>query len=372
MGIIWVLFKNNVKNLTSKNPAFMMVFILLPVIISVGISMLIPSTTILNGVIVDKADTEISSLLIEDLNQNACLTVSVQDEANIQNEIKLGNFDFGIVVNENFDTLLEIGDYENAIELYSCNSDGYVEILKNTLGTELSVFSAILNSDKTNYTASLEDYMSQKTPIDLMNMDDTKNDYTAANMLFSFLIMFAFLRAMTGASLVTKDRELGVYTRMLISEATPLCYFVANVLSSVVLVALQNVLALILISFCSDIVLGGSILEILVIILVLSFIAVALGDFFVVCIENKEVSNIVSTFVAIILLMAGIVPKEMLPKIAVVISSVIPTRWAVNCLESLQAGNSLEASSFYLAMMLVCAIALLAVTMLMVNRKSKK
>ena len=372
MRTVWVLVKNNIKSLTSKSPAFLIMFILLPVIISVGISMLIPSTRIMNGVVINHSGTVLAEKFIEDLNQNACLELSMNDTVNMKDEIKLGNYNFGIIINEGFDEAVSKYDYADAIEIYCRNSEGYVSLLEQTISTELSNFTYLINMDTTDTLTQIDTYLNSKYQISMINMDDSANDYTTTNMLFSFIIMFAFLRAMTGASLVTKDRELGVYTRMLMTDATLHQYYIANILSSVLLVLVQNIAALGLISLCSDIVFGGTILEILIVLLVLSIMAVVLGDFFVVCTENKEVSNILSTFVAIILLMTGIVPKEMLPRTAVIISSVIPTRWAVNCLENMQAGESLFDSSIYLVMMILCSAALFAAIMIIVKRKYKK
>ena len=144
----------------------------------------------------------------------------------------------------------------------------------------------------------------------------------------------------------------------------------ANLLSNVILVAVQNGAALILIYLLSGVSMGGTVPEILLIILVLSFVAAALGDFFVAITDNKEIANILSTFVAIILLMAGIVPKEQLPEGALFLSNLIPTRWAVNCLELLQEGGGISDCALYLVLMLLSAIALLAITLGAVRRRS--
>lgn len=369
MKTVWILLKNNIKILTVKSPMFTVLYILLPVVISVGISMLIPNMSSVSGVLIDRSGSPEAEAFAKALQNNAVLEITVDEDVDVSDEIMLGNYDFGIVIKEDFATALETGQMDEAVEVYCGSSSGKIEIVEGTVGTELRSIRGISTLNSSDLTESLSDYLTGKTVIHSMNLDDTQHDYTAGNMLFSFLIMFAFLRAMTSAATIIKDRELGVYTRILITDTTPTQYYIANVISGVLLVAVQNGVSLFLIMLFSDIVLGGTVMETWIIILHLSFVAVTLGNFFVVSTDNKEISNILSTFVAIILLMAGIVPLEMLPKAAVFITDIIPTRWAVYCLEALQRGGTLAESVPYLLMMSVCSIILLAITLRIVRNK---
>lgn len=369
MKTVWILLKNNIKILTVKSPMFTVLYILLPVVISVGISMLIPNMSSVSGVLIDRSGSPEAEALAKALQNNAVLEITVDEDVDVSDEIMLGNYDFGIVIKEDFATALETDKMDEAVEVYCGSSSGKIEIVEGTVGTELRSIRGISTLNSSDLTESLSDYLTGKTVIHSMNLDDTQHDYTAGNMLFSFLIMFAFLRAMTSAETIIKDRELGVYTRILITDTTPTQYYIANVISGVLLVAVQNGVSLFLIMLFSDIVLGGTVMETWIIILHLSFVAVTLGNFFVVSTDNKEISNILSTFVAIILLMAGIVPLEMLPKAAVFITDIIPTRWAVYCLEALQRGGTLAESVPYLLMMSVCSIILLAITLRIVRNK---
>ena len=370
MRVIWILLKNNIKNLTAKSPVFTILFILLPVIISVGISLLIPSTKVFSGIILDQSGSVLSSAFVDSLSSNESMTIQVKKEADIAGEIKLGNYDFGILLDEDFDSALKQGNPAESVKVWSSDASGTLGIVKAAVQTELSRFSAICRADPGNEQENLEVYQKGKYNVESRNSDDSSYDYSAANMLFSFLIMFAFLRAMTGAFLISKDKELGIYTRLLLTPATEFHYYMANLLSNVILVAVQNGAALILIYLLSGVSMGGTGPEILLIILVLSFVAAALGDFFVAITDNKEIANILSTFVAIILLMAGIVPKEQLPEGALFLSNLIPTRWAVNCLELLQEGGGISDCALYLVLMLLSAIALLAITLGAVRRRS--
>src|SRR5699024_3889122 len=286
MKNIFFLVKHNIKLLTQKSPIFTLVFIFIPILISVCLSLLIPDIRSFNGQVIDNCDSELSKLYIETIASKESINLERYNNTgnlNLEDKIRVGDISFGLVISKNFNEAIETGKYAKAFEVYCIDNDIGMETIESVIFMEAQRFNFLLTKSaaKEDKTEWVEENIKDTVNVISMNLDGTSSDYSLSNMLFSFLIMFAFMRAMNGSAVISRDKERGIYSRILISSISLEKYFLGNLLSTIIVVVFQSIISIYLITKVTGIEFGGNLAEISFILLLLSLVSVTLSNFFI-------------------------------------------------------------------------------------------
>ncbi len=367
IGNLWVIIKNNLRIALVKKPVYSVLLIVLPVIVLFLASKIFTHGGItLNIGIVDNSNTKSSKAIVKVLGEEYGIKIKSIDEENLSSEFGEKNINAAIIIQENFEDKLLQGDI-SGIKVRVLEGENIGDMINVLLGPELSNLSSLARiheGDRVNYLKSLESYKVSDVKIERAQLSDLYGDYSNSEMFIGFLIMFIFLRAMNGAFLVSEDKNQNVYTRILTAPVKGWQYYLANIITTFILIVIQILITLVAINFFSDINIGMNYVQLFIILCVIGLVAVSIGSFCLAITDSRDLSNILSNFILMTSMFLGgcFVPVSLFPEIIDRISYFTPTRWAMEAVLDLQQGMTFSHISKYLGIMLLFAVVFFVIT----------
>lgn len=378
MRTLYVLIKNNLRILVLKKTSYTIMLVVCPVIISVFLSTFIgnhSSSSIKIGVM-DKSKSISSEEII-----NSLITKDIIDVINIKNEEEVEkNFvskdiDVAIIIDEDFEGKLLRGD-TSGILIKGLENENIHEMISGVIGYDIANFkkiAAINNGEYIGYKDSLKKYDSNNIEISKESLNDLYGDYSNSQTLIGFLVMFAFFRAMSGSMLIGEDKEQHIYTRVLVAQVSLWQYYLSNILSTLLLLMIQIIITIVGINILSDINIGMSSLELFVVLLTVSIVAVSIGCFCVTVTNSRELSSIISNFILMTFLFLGgcFVPVRAFTDFLNKISYFTPTRWVMEAIINLQQGREMAIVLSDLGIVILFALAFFTTSIYSISKRDK-
>lgn len=206
-------------------------------------------------------------------------------------------------------------------------------------------------------------------------MDDTSGIISSnlSQMLIGFMIMFALYRAMSGTALINEDKEENIYTRILAASIKTWEYYLSNIISVIVLLIILFGLSILGINIFTDIDFGVSKIALFIILCLISIVSVSIGTFCNSVTDDRDLSDIISTVLIVVFLFVGgcFVPIQDLPKTINIVSYFTPTRWAMEAINNIQNGESINVIIMNLGMLLLFAALFFITAVYCINRRDK-
>ena len=157
----------------------------------------------------------------------------------------------------------------------------------------------INNGDFKKYKSSVERKEKEKIQVSYKDLNDVEGNHSVSQTLIGFIIMFAFYRAMSGSGLIGEDKEQNMYTRILTTSVKPWQYYLSNIISTTILLAILFSISVIEINLVSTIEIGVSNIMLITILLILGIVSVSVGTFCMTITNDRDLSSIISNFITI-------------------------------------------------------------------------
>lgn len=377
MRSVYALVKNNLKIMILKKPAYTILTVVFPMIIFLFAPKIIDqSITEINVGIYDESKSFSSNKLDEYLSDIDMINlVEVNSEDDLKQKFNTRDIYLGIMIDKNMEEKVLRGDNSGVI-LYGIEGENLYEILDKGLSIELSNMinlAKINNGDFEKYKSSVERKEKEKIQVSYKDLNDVEVNHSVSQTLIGFIIMFAFYRAMSGSGLIGEDKEQNMYTRILTTSVKPWQYYLSNIISTTILLAILFSISVIEINLVSTIEIGVSNIMLITILLILGIVSVSVGTFCMTITNDRDLSSIISNFITISFLALGgcFVPLSYLSGIINKISYFTPIRWAMEAINNAQQGADISVIVMNLLVLSLFGVVFFIISVYCINKRDK-
>lgn len=377
MRSVYALVKNNLKIMILKKPAYTILTVVFPMIIFLFAPKIIDgSITEINVGIYDESKSFSSNKLDEYLSDIDMINlVEVNSEDDLKQKFNTRDIYLGMMIDKNMEEKVLRGDSSGVI-LYGIEGENLYEILDKGLSIELSNMinlAKINNGDFKKYKSSVERKEKEKIQVSYKDLNDVEGNHSVSQTLIGFIIMFAFYRAMSGSGLIGEDKEQNMYTRILTTSVKPWQYYLSNIISTTILLAILFSISVIEINLVSTIEIGVSNIMLITILLILGIVSVSVGTFCMTITNDRDLSSIISNFITISFLALGgcFVPLSYLSGIINKISYFTPIRWAMEAINNAQQGADISVIVMNLLVLSLFGVVFFIISVYCINKRDK-
>ena len=377
MRSVYALVKNNLKIMILKKPAYTILTVVFPMIIFLFAPKIIDqSITEINVGIYDESKSFSSNKLDEYLSDIDMINlVEVNSEDDLKQKFNTRDIYLGIMIEKNMEEKLLKGDNSGVI-LYGIEGENLHEILDKGLSIELSNMinlAKVNDGDLEKYKLSVERKEKEKIQVSYKDLNDVEGNHSVSQTLIGFIIMFAFYRAMSGSGLIGEDKEQNMYTRILTTSVKPWQYYLSNIISTTILLAILFSISVIEINLVSTIEIGVSNIMLITILLILGIVSVSVGTFCMTITNDRDLSSIISNFITISFLALGgcFVPLSYLSGIINKISYFTPIRWAMEAINNAQQGADISVIVMNLLVLSLFGVVFFIISVYCINKRDK-
>ena len=377
MRSVYALVKNNLKIMILKKPAYTILTVVFPLIIFLFAPKIIDqSITEINVGICDESKSFSSNKLDEYLSDIDMINlVEVNSEDDLKQKFNTRDIYLGMMIDKNMEEKVLRGDSSGVI-LYGIEGENLYEILDKGLSIELSNMinlAKINNGDFKKYKSSVERKEKEKIQVSYKDLNDVEGNHSVSQTLIGFIIMFAFYRAMSGSGLIGEDKEQNMYTRILTTSVKPWQYYLSNIISTTILLAILFSISVIEINLVSTIEIGVSNIMLITILLILGIVSVSVGTFCMTITNDRDLSSIISNFITISFLALGgcFVPLSYLSGIINKISYFTPIRWAMEAINNAQQGADISVIVMNLLVLSLFGVVFFIISVYCINKRDK-
>ncbi|MFQ9674891.1 MAG: ABC transporter permease [Clostridium paraputrificum] len=377
MRSVYALVKNNLKIMILKKPVYTILTVVFNFIIFLFAPKIIDgSITEINVGIYDESKSFSSNKLDEYLSDIDMINlVEVNSEDDLKQKFNTRDIYLGMMIDKNMEEKVLRGDSSGVI-LYGIEGENLYEILDKGLSIELSNMinlAKINNGDFKKYKSSVERKEKEKIQVSYKDLNDVEGNHSVSQTLIGFIIMFAFYRAMSGSGLIGEDKEQNMYTRILTTSVKPWQYYLSNIISTTILLAILFSISVIEINLVSTIEIGVSNIMLITILLILGIVSVSVGTFCMTITNDRDLSSIISNFITISFLALGgcFVPLSYLSGIINKISYFTPIRWAMEAINNAQQGADISVIVMNLLVLSLFGVVFFIISVYCINKRDK-
>lgn len=377
MRSVYALVKNNLKIMILKKPVYTILTVVFPLIIFLFAPKIIDgSITEINVGIYDESKSFSSNKLDEYLSDIDMINlVEVNSEDDLKQKFNTRDIYLGMMIDKNMEEKVLRGDSSGVI-LYGIEGENLYEILDKGLSIELSNMinlAKINNGDFKKYKSSVERKEKEKIQVSYKDLNDVEGNHSVSQTLIGFIIMFAFYRAMSGSGLIGEDKEQNMYTRILTTSVKPWQYYLSNIISTTILLAILFSISVIEINLVSTIEIGVSNIMLITILLILGIVSVSVGTFCMTITNDRDLSSIISNFITISFLALGgcFVPLSYLSGTINKISYFTPIRWAMEAINNAQQGADISVIVMNLLVLSLFGVVFFIISVYCINKRDK-
>jgi len=337
-----IILKNNLKRLLRDKFNFIVMIIFPVAFIAISIFASSGSSLVRIGV-VDNDDTFLTQYLKEGLRKNCMVEALKEDE--IKDKLLNDNIEYAIKIPKGFTEDIMSGK-DATLKGYGVkNYNAFipVKIYTNSFVNSAKGIAKISNGDVESFERGIQYYLDGLITASYENIEGTSIKTGNARQSLGFMVMFMMYLAINAASLITEDKKLKIYERILTSPLSLKKYMLENVLSFFVIIWIQVLMLFSIMELLFKMDFGSSIIDLVIFTFIYSASAVSLGIAIVNLSKTlKQVSSITPLIVVPMCMLGGCFwPKWIMPDILQKISNFVPITWAVQGMEKILTGGSL-------------------------------
>ncbi|MEG0855339.1 MAG: ABC transporter permease [Terrisporobacter sp.] len=363
------LIKNTFKVLMRKRTV-LATMIIIPTIITVGISFLMGSSNKYGIGLVNKDNGVISREVIKNLKDMDTISIVNLKEDEVDTSIISRSVELCIVIDENFTENILNGKNDNVKIKCIGESEikANIENMINSSVNNLYKISLLANKDEEKFNEYLKTYKDNDIKYELNKVKTPKVSITQS---IGFIIMLIFISSFYITRFIIDDEKSGTKERVLLGNvskfkyycSTFIVFFICSAITSILYYIICNVLQF---DFKTD-----NSIYYLYVLLAVNFVSIGFNLALITISKSATVAANMSTLiVTIVCMISGLWwPFEIMPDYLQKIGTMMPPRWAMVAVENIQSGYTLEGLFPQIANLLICGIFFLIFTVVL-SRKS--
>lgn len=377
MRNVITLIENNLRINILKKPFSFILYTIIPIIVILIFSnMFSYSQGNIKVGIMDYDNSKTSNLLIENIKGNDEIQIINIKENELEEKFAQKDIDFSLSIEEDFEKKL-LNDSEPRVSIKTQENSNLYKVVETSLEVELQNLKDLAsysNKDELRYNELLNEYINNEVRVNENSLNDLYADYENSRIFISFLIMFMFFKATSGAYIINLDKYSNIYTKIFVAPVKTYEYYIANIISNIITLSLQIFISVLGLKYITKINIGMEYSHLIIILFIIAIVAVSLGNLFISITKTSSEAAMISNLVIMLFLMCGgaFVSLDMLPEVIRKISYFTPVRWAMMSIYDLQQGLPFEHVIKYLLILLLFAITFFVITAYKTSRTQKE
>ncbi len=330
------IFKNNIKRILRKKSNIIFMFVLPIITMVISFKMISFSSPPSVGIIV-KDNTELTNFIIDSLEKNC--TVEFIEESNINDKLINGTIDFAIKIPMGYteDIINNKNPKVNTFKIKETEDTAPLIAILNYDINAIKNIARAAEGDHEKFYNGLELYNNGKLGVDYKYIEGTDRKQEKILLGFGFIIMFMMYLSNNAARLMMEDKRYKTYSRMFCSPITSKSYMFQNILSFIIIIGIQIIVALMVAIKVVNIDLGSSTLGVFLLLMIFGICSVAMAVAINILSKDMGQSNVTSQFIIVPMSMLGgcFWPRDIMPKFLQQLSKFIPVTWALEGIEEI-------------------------------------
>jgi ABC-2 type transport system permease protein len=362
------IFVSNLKRIFKKRVNKLTIFLAPIVFIIIAFS--INTAGSINVAVADKDNTEFTNTFIKGLEEKC--NVEVMSEDNIKTGIINKTVNYGIVIDKGFTENIINGE-DAQIKAYRTEgadvaSGGHVtSVVKLYIDNFISAAKNISKNTKGNkelFYSSLKDYENGSFKSENIVFGSTVGDGQKEKLALGMLGYAMLLIATFSTNLILEDKKNKTYIRMFASPLKNWSYMLQNILSFLIVVLIQVIIAFMFMIGVFKAQLGASVLNMFLIFAVYAASCVALGLAIGSLSKNIKQASILGLLINTLVGMFGgfFWPKEYMPDTLVTIGKFTPAYWLTDGMDKLLTSPSITSAAQDIGIILLFTLAFFMVS----------
>lgn len=357
-----ILFSNIKRIFKNKlNLIFMLVIpVLLTVVVIVGSS----GGAVYKVAYIDKDNTKLTEMFLQELQAKSDTIKLVEcKEEDIQNSLINNMFDCSIIIESGF-TQQVIEGKEAQVDFYCIEGTNATEPIKISISSFFNSVKTIGNSaqsDEEVFYACMEKYLNGSIQIENLKFGGQEEGTQRRTLSIGFFAMGLMLLMMSATTLILKDKESNVFTRIATTPVSLKSYFIQNILSFILVSLIQIVVVLLILWKGYQMDFSGVFLQLVLLSLLFALSCISIG---IVISRYAKKSSHVNAFVTLLtmpMLMLGgcLWPFDYMPSTLQNVGKFLPTRWYMQAATNVLEGKSLSSCYIQILLLLFSSIIML-------------
>ena len=322
------IFKATLKRLFRQkiNLLFLIVLPLIFMVIAFSGS---NGTAPLKVTIIDNDKTAVTENIINNIKDKAEVNFDAEDT--IQDNLINNEIDYAIVIPNGYTDSLINGEDPilKTFEAKEGNTSTAIKASLNNYINILKTFAKNSNGDEQKFYDAVKYYSDGSYKLSYTSVDKGEGNKSKTDTAMAFIVLNLLFSATSATSIILKDREKNVFTRLFTTPMTRFKYVFQSLLSFLVITFAQITLYFLVFRYVFKFNLGDSPLSLYILFLIFGVFTISLGVFITTHAKDLRVSGTISTLVILPFAMLGgcFWPREVMPTVLQNISKVIPTTW---------------------------------------------
>ncbi|VYU55707.1 ABC transporter permease [Clostridium tertium] len=322
------IFKATLKRLFRQkiNLLFLIVLPLIFMVIAFSGS---NGTAPLKVTIIDNDKTAVTENIINNIKDKAEVNFDAEDT--IQDNLINNEIDYAIVIPNGYTDSLINGEDPilKTFEAKEGNTSTAIKASLNNYINILKTFAKNSNGDEQKFYDAVKYYSDGSYKLSYTSVDKGEGNKSKTDTAMAFIVLNLLFSATSATSIMLKDREKNVFTRLFTTPMTRFKYVFQSLLSFLVITFAQITLYFLVFRYVFKFNLGDSPLSLYILFLIFGIFTISLGVFITTHAKDLRVSGTISTLVILPFAMLGgcFWPREVMPTVLQNISKVIPTTW---------------------------------------------
>lgn len=338
------IIKNNLKRLIRDKSNFLSIIILPVVFIAIYIFASSGSSLMRVGV-VDNDDTSLTRQLRQGL-EKSCMVVTLKEDE-IKEKLINDKVEYAVNIHAGFTQDL-ISGKDVSIKGYGIkNYNAFIpaKLYINSFVNSAKNIAKASNGDKESFEKGMRYFLDGMVTVSYKNIQGTSPRTGKTMQSLAFVVMFMMYLAIDSACLITEDKKLKTYERILTSPLSLKKYMAENALSFLIILLLQVVMLFSIMRLLFKMDFGPSIISMVIFTFIYSAAAMSLGMAIINLSKTfKQVASITSLIVVPMSMLGGCFwPRWIMPDMLQNLGNFVPITWALQGMEKILAGGNLLA-----------------------------
>lgn len=351
------VFIYNIKRILKRkvNIIFIIVVPVLFILLSMAASM---GGSPLKVGIVDKDDTKLTNMLINNLDGKSTVVKINEDE--IKSNIISSSIDYAVVIDKGFTSSIINGEDAKVQSFSIKETDAALPVkmyIESFINAAKNIGAASTGNEDKFYTG-MNYYQDGSFTAEYKTLDLKAFDKQITLTSLGFLVMCVLYLSSFSTTIILEDKKSNTYYRIFSTPIKIKSYMLQNILSFIAVAAIQigAVLAVMQFIFKAD--LGPSIPNLFLVLLVFGIVAVSIGVAISSLSKDTRQSSTLMTFIIIPACMLGgcFWPREIMPDVLKKIGDFVPTTWVLKAAQGVISGSSILGVSKELIILLLFSL----------------
>ncbi len=342
MDKVLIITRIILKRMFHKKLSNYLLFILLPIALSIGMFMLFSiddNQTVAIG-FVDLDNTASSRSITTSIHQSEELKIVRLTQKQMKEYIAKQHITFGYVIPKGFESTILSGQ-DPSIDMMIIDQNSSITWITAITNTHIDYLKALAKSANYERQAMyqlMDNIKEGYTRIEPVTVDDESKVKSATVRTFGNYMIVLLLTAFLIAFQILEEKRAGTFGRIIMSPVHPKSYIVANIIANLLVIMIQIAVVMVALSL----ILGSSVFVnpfmIYFIFLIFALCGISLGVLLAAFAKNTNAAGaLISIVISPSCMLAGCFwPIELMPDYMQRIAYITPQRWTLDAINMIQ------------------------------------